>query len=385
MKINTFNGFLMSRDIVLAEIKNGELSKIIKEDLMPIYLARTKNISHWLEKRSIDEHRTNSRLLKKALRLEQKDDVSTALAVHGVTITDNYWVKPEDSELTWEDVRFKENYFSELALHGDLSAFSQNPSRTPELTNTGSFEKCWKLEDGKWWLYKKANKNELFSELFIYHLGKELGFNMAHYEPADSCIKSLDFTEGAKVNFEPAYSWMGEVEDNVLNYKALEHYGAAFCDNYVELLLLDSYCLNADRHTFNFGVLRDVETGKVLCLAPNYDNNIALVYNGYKTYARKPDMFGRDLHTLEKETGAISKYISRNPLPVVTEEMIDRAIDATGMNIDRAYIHQFVKVGYEQTPVYDFVSKKLDTKILNAEQQKKKSSPNKLKEKEQEI
>ena len=46
---------------------------------------------------------------------------------------------------------------------------------------------------------------------------------------------------------------------------------ADICGNVVALIY------NADRHAGNFGVLRDVDTGKVLGLAPNYDNNLSLL------------------------------------------------------------------------------------------------------------
>lgn len=354
MYFKNYNGYLMSKDTVLAEINNGRITEVFNKQLLPIYIARTNDIESWLKSRAIDVQRTNSRLLKRALQLSEKDDVSTVLSVNAVTITDTYWVKPEDSALKWEDVRFKINYFDSLALKGDLSAFSQKPSRTPELTNIGSFEKCWRLEDGKWWLYKTANQNELFSELFIYHLGKELGFNMAHYEEKDGYIRSLDFTSAGSLNYEPAYSFMGDDDSYTSNYKALEKYGAKVQDEYVEMILLDTYCLNADRHTFNYGLLRDIESGEVISLAPNFDNNIALIYGGYSTKPRSKDLLGEELFKLEKETGAISKYLSRNSLPKVTADMIDKAIDATCVAVDRAYIHQFVKAGYEQTPVYEF-------------------------------
>ena len=107
----------------------------------------------WLETRAIDRHRANSRLLKKALRLAEKDDISTVIHVNGATITDNYWIRPLDSALRYEDIRFSDDYFSNLALKGTYNIFNRaansNRSRTPELTNVGSFEKCWKLKDGK--------------------------------------------------------------------------------------------------------------------------------------------------------------------------------------------------------------------------------------------
>ena len=121
--------------------------------------------------------------------------------VNAATITDNCWIRAIGSELTYDDIKFSDDYFSNLALKGNYDSFnraaSSNKSRTPELTNTGSFEKCWKLRNGKWWMYKRANHSEMFSELFVYELGLALGFNMAVYERGDGYIKSLDFTNSA--------------------------------------------------------------------------------------------------------------------------------------------------------------------------------------------
>ena len=44
---------------------------------------------------------------------------------------------------------------------------------------------------------------------------------------------------------------------------------------------MDALCFNMDRHTYNYGFLRDRETGAVVSMAPNFDNNIALVSRGY--------------------------------------------------------------------------------------------------------
>ena len=199
-------GTILSGDIPVAEVRNGVVT-VTNARLAPLYFRRSQDAGAWLSGRAIDSHRANSRLLKKALRLAERDDISTVLSVNAVTITDNYWYRPEGSALTWEDVRFKENLFDRLALCGDPDSFSQRPSRTPELTNTGSFEKCWRLIDGRWWMYKSGNEKERFSELFIYELGCALDFPMARYEYADGYVRSLDFTDNAAVNFEPAPLW----------------------------------------------------------------------------------------------------------------------------------------------------------------------------------
>lgn len=132
---------ILSRDIPVAKWENNQLT-VLNEQLLPLYLKRVKNADMWLATRAIDSHRANSRLLKKALRLTERDDVSTVLHVNGATITDNYWIKPIDSALTYAQIKFDNDYFSRLALKGNYDSFNRaansKHSKTPELTNIRS-------------------------------------------------------------------------------------------------------------------------------------------------------------------------------------------------------------------------------------------------------
>lgn len=344
----SYRATLMCRDIPVGEIQARRVTPI-RPELLPLYFQRGGDLGVWLEQRAIDAHRTHSRLVKKALRLRERDDISTTLHFNAATITDSYWIRPENSSLTWDQVRFKENEFADLALTGDLAAFSKHPSRTPELTNIGSYEKCWRYENGAWWMYKAGTVWERFSELFIYNLCRELHFPTAEYQPAGEFIKTRDFTEGT-MNFEPAFALVGDEEDYSTNYQAFLELGTAYADQYVELLLMDTFCRNADRHTLNYGVLRDPLSGRLLSLAPNFDNNIALISDG-KLIPRKPDLFGELLRELEESDGAISSYAERHPLPVITPAMIARCCEKTGFDVDVSFLQQFVMTGYEQTPI----------------------------------
>ena len=78
-------------------------------------------------------------MLKKALRLEEKDDLSTVLHFNAVTITDNFWFQRQGESLAWDDVKFSENFFAELALKGSPEGFNVKNSKTPELTNIRKF------------------------------------------------------------------------------------------------------------------------------------------------------------------------------------------------------------------------------------------------------
>jgi len=276
---------LLSKDIPIAKIIGGVLEPI-EPARLPLFLKRSGDVRGWLESRAIDSHRTNSRLLKRALRLEHKDDLTTVLSVNAATITDSYWVKPlEDAGTRYDDVRFKINLFDNLALTGDVNSFDQPPSRTPELTNTGSFEKCWRLEQGEWWMYKAGKQEELFSELLAFNIGQSLGLPMAEYRADGAFIKSRDFTDNARVDFEPALSMIGDVSDYIKIYEMLRAMDEAIAEQYVMMCYFDGLIYNMDRHEHNFGVLRDNHTGEILSLAPLFDHNISMISRGYPSRA----------------------------------------------------------------------------------------------------
>ena len=344
-----FRADLMSGDIVAGHIRARHVEPVCPE-LLPLCFQRGGDVADWLEHRAIDAHRTHSRLLKKVLRLKERDDISTALHFNAATITDNYWIRPEGSGLTWEQVRFHENDFADLALSGKLSDFSKKPSRTPELTNTGSFEKCWRYEDGAWWMYKTGTDAERFSELFVYELCKALGFPVAEYQNCTPYIRTKDFT-GGKLNFEPAAYLVGDDEDYETNYQVFLRFGQEVADRYVELLLMDTICRNADRHTYNYGLLRDQKTGKVVSLAPNFDNNIALISGGMDDGPRRPDLLTELLEEFEAATGAVASYAARHAVPFLTPELIAQCCEKTDIPVDVEYMQQFVLAGWNMTPL----------------------------------
>lgn len=317
------NLMIMSKDKCVARYFGGKL-EILEKALLPLYLDRTEYVEGWLEQRAIDHHRTNSRLLKKALRLENKDDINTVLHFNAATITDTYWVKFPDSSLTYEDVRFRENYFDMLALRGDPDSFNRQPSRTPELTNTGSFEKCWRLIDGKWWMYKSENISEQFTELFAYHLARELGIPTAIYERDDGYIRTLDFTGGASVNYETAFSIIGDEADYGKIYRKLKELDSRVAEAYVQMTFFDGLIFNMDRHEHNFGVLRDTETGKILGMAPLYDHNIALITRGFPSdISRTSDRLIADFIQLIQDESV------RFTLLPLTEFIVTKAVNKT--------------------------------------------------------
>ena len=344
---------ILSGNKLVAVWKDKRLT-VIDRALLPQYLKKSANADLWLSTRAIDAHRAHSRILKKALRMKERDDVATVLRANGVTITDNYWVRSIGSDLTYEQVRFDADYFKKkssksiatLSLSGSSRSFNvvaENSSApAAELTNVGSFEKCWKNIDGKWWLFKAANHNEAFSEVFISKLCGVLGISCAVYESAGTgIVRTLDFTEG-KTNFEPALTFMGEDEDYENVITALKELCPSAVPDYIRLIFLDALVFNPDRHTANFGLLRDKKTGEFLSLAPCFDHNMALISNGYPEGKTKKDL----LITLFLDVmNAHPEY--KAFLPGVSEEKIEEALCMTGMKVRNNLIIRYLMDRYE--------------------------------------
>ena len=340
------SGQIMSKDTVIATVQDGIITDS-NQVLLPLFLKKTGDVEGWLGGRAIDSHRTNSRLLKKALRLTTADDAELVLKVNGVTITDTYWFRGKGSALTYEEVRFKRNMFDKLALAGDPDSFNQPYSPTPELTNIGSFEKCWRLDDGKWWMIKQCSELERFSELFICRLGQALKLSMADYHAENGTIKSPEFTNGASVNYESAAGLAGGDEDYDLNFDIFWKISPEIAKQYLAIIYMDTICFNMDRHTQNYGVLRDVENGNILSMAPNFDNNIALFARGIpNNLARQNDkLISLFCELLEKDRRALE---FAKQLSVPNREMINQCIEQITIPVDHHVVSDFVMNGSDQ-------------------------------------
>jgi hypothetical protein len=340
------SGELLSADNVIATVQQGVIVEK-NTDLLPLFLLRTGDFTEWLADRAIDTHRTNSRILKRALRLGSIEDTELVLKVHAATITDTYWFRREGESLSYEEVRFKQNHFDKLALYGDPDSFNQPYSPTPEITNVGSFEKCWRQDDGRWWMVKQGNDGELFSELFVYRLGESLGLPMAEYQLEGTCIKTPDFTLGATFNFETAKGLVGDNEDYLVNFRTFYDISPQLARQYLEIIYMDSLCFNMDRHTQNYGVLREVESGQIFRMAPNFDNNIALFSRGIPAnLSRENDKLLSLFYELlqaDERAAAFAKS-----LPVSTEAMTKKAAQISGFEQYADAAVSFVMSGSQQ-------------------------------------
>ena len=71
-------GYVMSGDTPVARFDGSRVTPIL-ENRTPLCFRRSGDLVDWLEHRAVDRHRTNSRVLKRILRLGDTSDLNTAL------------------------------------------------------------------------------------------------------------------------------------------------------------------------------------------------------------------------------------------------------------------------------------------------------------------
>ena len=139
---------------------------------------------------------------------------------------------------------------------------------------------------------------------------------------------------------------MGDNEDYIDVVKALEKLCPHAITDYVKMIFLDTICANPDRHTNNFGLLRDVKTGELLGLAPNYDNNMALIARGYPSKTGNKDILITMFNELMDEYPNFRSFI-----PQVVEETVKIILSKLNMKVKSQLIVDLVMKRYNMIDI----------------------------------
>lgn len=287
------SGYIMSEDKVVAEFIKNQLI-YLDTALAPLIVLRTHDLASFLSSRILDTSRTNARILKRILNVHSEEEYIIALKNHATSVTDNYWFKSKNSRLKYKDVSLESDIYNETSLKGELLYVPKVPKLSPQYSLLGSYEKCWRLIDDEWWMYKSGTKEERLSEYIASLLSEKLGIPTAHYELEDTYIKTKCFV--GDYNLEPLAAFLGGNDDYEYVFNKLFEYDKKLAKEYLMLIWFDALVNNVDRHNENIAFLRDKNTGNIISLAPNYDLNVSL--------------FARNTVLSKEKDGFITQYLS---------------------------------------------------------------------------
>jgi len=286
-------------------------------DDAPILIKRGK-VQEWKAIRVQDLNRPNSRALRRLLGLSTSNAQDVSPVIYYQSLSDSFWLKEKNDPVQWADIQFTDDRFFTITLTG--KGHMTNPKifdrkESPEHSNTGSFEKGWKLTGGKWQLWKAGSEEAVWSEVFYSNLANIIFPNSAVQYWEDStfsvCNNFIDRENGESL--EPYFSFCDDHSDSEL---ALELLPSCVHEDYKNMLFLDALMYNWDRHEFNFGVITKPETEEVV-LQPYYDFNLAL-FNGAEP------------GSIRFEDPVIKMYKKvKTQVPQLKEEMVEFAYNKT--------------------------------------------------------
>ena len=146
------------------------------------------NLSQWFKGRGIPSWRDKLDLLLHRLNISTQNELLDK--AFGLSLTDQYWLKPCSLDINYEDINFFDNDFEygefmSASLSKNSNVITNEESlKTPNNTTDGMLKKAWIIENGIRYLIKGGYKNEIlqpFNEVLASEICRRLEFKHVPY------------------------------------------------------------------------------------------------------------------------------------------------------------------------------------------------------------
>ena len=256
-------------------------------------IADRHELNKWWADRSIPASRSGVREALEALNLT--DTKVLLIRCFGLSLSDQYWICPEGTGLTWEKINFFDNPFSDDmgdVLFGKPKKNEDFDFSSPDNTSDGYLKKRWKIANGKRCLIKGGSnpfRQQPFNEVIASKIMDRLGIDHVPYniiwedgEPYSVCedfvTRDTELISAWRIMQTQKKDNSTSVYQHFVNCcKSLGAPGVVPALD--RMIVLDYIIANEDRHLNNFGLLRNAETLEWLGFAPIYDSGSSLGYN----------------------------------------------------------------------------------------------------------
>ncbi|MBQ8472031.1 MAG: hypothetical protein IJ501_00855 [Bacilli bacterium] len=320
------------------------------------------NLSEWFKGRGIPSWRDKLDLLLHRLDITTPSELLDK--AFGLSLSDQYWLKPYDSNIKYDDINFFDHDFDyseflEASLSLNSKTIKKEESlKTPNNTTDGMLKKAWIIEDNIRYLLKGGYKNEIlqpFNEVLATMICERLGFNHVPYTIdtyKDTVVSKCPCFINKDTEFITCYQIKNDMKRHDSNedyedyIKILEENGIKDARIKLEnMYILDFLIMNEDRHLNNFGIIRDVNTLKWLDVAPIFDNGQSLRIEYYDEEELIISGHGRLFYEVKpfEEIIKVVKNIKRidikkiEDLPHEFDELLHKYQSITGISDKRIY------------------------------------------------
>ncbi len=253
----------------------------------------------WWQRRAVPKNQGNIQHILEQLNIATPQEYLVKNL--GLSLTDQYWIKPLNMELDWNAVNFFTNDFRDPVADMEFSSGSDGAclpenAYSPSSSTQGELQKKWIIVNGKRCLVKGnhgSHSQESLNEVVASLIHKKQNkMPYVHYKPLKqpemsqiSCICE-SFTSDA-LEFIPAIDVVeSQKKDNAMSL--FEHFISVCARHglseditrpFLEYQILTDFVMtNVDRHLNNFGVLRNTNTLQWVSMAPIFDSGNSMFW-----------------------------------------------------------------------------------------------------------
>ncbi len=304
---------LMNKNTPVLEVKITastivEVERTHNPEYLPVGIkANVSDLNKWWRSRAIPASRDGINDTLTLLGLDLPEDL--LLKGFGLSLSDQYWVKPKNTEIRWKDINFFANDFSsdvgEAIFGGIKSHGNLLDLKSPDNTSDGWLKKKWVIRDGRRYLMKAGSEpfeQEPYNEVLATAIFNKLAIPAVQYTlekitgkkgstPCSVCETFITpdtelVTAWQLIKLETQPNHVSDYQHllNIANKLDI----ADMQKNIDSMLAVDYIIANSDRHYGNFGVIRDINTLKYLSVAPVYDSGTSLWHKAAKVIPGQP-------------------------------------------------------------------------------------------------
>lgn len=148
-------------------------------------IVNEEELNEWWSERCIPANREGFKQLFYSMNMNVRRNILTRCM--GLTLSDQYWIKPANSDIKWSEVNFFENIFPEdmgNLLFGEIHSDPSLNLFSPDNTTGGCLKKRWKIIDGKRCLIKAGTPpfhQQAFNEIIAAKIMSRLGIRHVPY------------------------------------------------------------------------------------------------------------------------------------------------------------------------------------------------------------
>lgn len=250
--VHIFREQFMPYDLYLEEIEEADIDVLINN---------LNNFYHWCASRVLSLDRTYAKELLNSIGVSQavtdKDRAKISMSYHCVSLTDVYWVRKEDEEITFSKLNLYDNTLNEaiveLSLKGRQMTVT-NHELAPDLSTKGCFPKAWIRTEKGFELLKDGGEEEVRKELLASKICQCFDFKQVVYEEH---LYKKELVTKSKIVTSKEYSIISKMAFDIYaanhDLDTLEVCKQIDPVSYYGMNILDYLTGNTDRHPENWG------------------------------------------------------------------------------------------------------------------------------------